>query len=578
MQLINVLTFGLEEFHKNIPEYAILSHTWGNAKDEVSFQEINNPSPEVRLKKGFRKIELCVQQAQLDGLMYCWVDTCCIDKSSSAELSEAINSMFTWYRNSAVCYIYLDDVEGMAPESLSAFRRSRWFTRGWTLQELVAPQTRRFFDMHWSCIGEMSRTLNNKYRVNGFFRVGTEADEIANLSSTTTKFSSWVAEITGIPDRVFYAGDLKSISAATKMSWAAKRETTRIEDQAYCLLGLFDVNMPLLYGEGRDAFIRLQEEILKKAPDHTLFTWGSTASSTPTLSGLLSYSPKNFSSYGCRNLRPKRIGNPYEMTNKGLHLQIRLVETMDDPDEFYAILDVDNETSLGQDYRYSIRLRRLDVWGQYARVHTDAGLRCENESDMSTSIIPSHIYVQNCINHVSPMNLTRNPSKLILGCRMTSMSLAIIGTSGSPSWDPDTFSISPPVSENYYARVALQQTMTPDPSLTMTIGWRIQKDASDNVISHLAALNDPNDLDNSHIAWWEVISSRTHNYFSDLSYAIVNGELVAEITLHDQSIKSFMKSRSPFSHMRKKTPVSKMSYAAMRLQASQSGYKKKKRK
>ncbi|EKJ76974.1 hypothetical protein FPSE_02849 [Fusarium pseudograminearum CS3096] len=461
MQLINVMTFGLEEFHKNIPEYAILSHTWGHAKDEVSFQEINNPSPEVRLKTGFRKIELCVKQAQLDGLMYCWVDTCCIDKSSSAELSEAINSMFTWYRNSAVCYIYLDDVEGMAPESLSAFRRSRWFTRGWTLQELVAPQTRRFFDMHWSCIGEMSRTLNNKYRVNGFFRVGTEADEMSNPSSTTTKFSSWVAEITGIPDRVFYAGDLKSISAATKMSWAAKRETTRIEDQAYCLLGLFDVNMPLLYGEGRDAFIRLQEEILKKAPDHTLFTWGSMASSTPTLSGLLSYSPKNF------------------------------IETMDDPDEFYAILDVESETSVGQDYRYSIRLRRLDVWGQYARVHTDAGLRCERESDMSTSIIPSHIYVQNCINHVSPMNLTRNPSKFILGCKMTT------------SWDPDTFSISPPVSENYYARVALQQTMTPDPSLTMTIGWRIQKDASDNVVSHLAALNDPNDLDNSHVAWWE---------------------------------------------------------------------------
>ncbi|KAF2207645.1 hypothetical protein CERZMDRAFT_50719 [Cercospora zeae-maydis SCOH1-5] len=118
--------------------YAILSHTWG--KNEVSFDDFHQDDAKTR--DGYRKIEYTCAQALKDGIEYVWVDTCCIDKRSSADLSEAINSMYRWYYNAQVCYAYLEDV-WTPPES----RRSLWFTRGWTLQELIAPETVRFFEV-----------------------------------------------------------------------------------------------------------------------------------------------------------------------------------------------------------------------------------------------------------------------------------------------------------------------------------------------------------------------------------------------------------------------------------------------
>lgn len=180
---------------------------------------------------------------------------CCIDKTSSAELSEAINSMFSWYQNAAVCYAYLSDVPKSTDVSAaeSSFSKSRWFTRGWTLQELIAPCNLVFFSMDWHTLG------------------------------TKIELSSRISSITGIERKFLSGKSLELASAAKIMSWAALRKTSRVEDIAYCLLGLFDINMPLIYGEGKKAFRRLQEEIMtSRSEDHSLFAWG-TIVATPSI-------------------------------------------------------------------------------------------------------------------------------------------------------------------------------------------------------------------------------------------------------------------------------------------------------
>ena len=199
------------------PPYAILSHTWGRDDEEVTFQDIQrNADP----KKGHEKLRFCSEKAALDGLGYFWVDTCCIDKSSSAELTEAINSMFRWYQNAAKCYVYLPDVsrkdtegEGLPrAEWKSAFRQSRWFTRGWTLQELIAPKSVIFF----SAEGQ---------------RLGDKASHEQTLH-----------EITGIPAEALRGKPLSEFSTDDRFSWQRNRQTGRDEDLAYSLFGIFDVH------------------------------------------------------------------------------------------------------------------------------------------------------------------------------------------------------------------------------------------------------------------------------------------------------------------------------------------------
>ncbi|OCK72907.1 hypothetical protein K432DRAFT_260321, partial [Lepidopterella palustris CBS 459.81] len=227
--------FSLIEFvGDTIPRYAILSHTWGADEEEVTFKDLVEGTG--KSKAGYKKIRFCGAQAALDGLQFSWVDTCCIDKSSSAELSEAINSMFRWYQNAAKCYVYLSDVAIGGPIEIgmwkSAFRQSRWFTRGWTLQELIAPTSVEFFSVEEERIGDKK-----------------------SLEQT-------LHEITGITVQALQGSLLSRFSVDERMSWAAKRETKREEDAAYSLLGIFDIHMPLIYGEGRKkAFIRLQKEI-----------------------------------------------------------------------------------------------------------------------------------------------------------------------------------------------------------------------------------------------------------------------------------------------------------------------------
>jgi hypothetical protein len=244
-----------------IPPYAILSHTWGNNQEEVSFQELQELNSvrqrdskalirhPVALKKGFSKIRSSAALALAHGFRFIWIDTCCIDKNSSAELSEAINSMYRWYQGSAVCYAFLSDVRstsdrtalnpihGSLPGGAEDVASSRWFTRGWTLQELIAPANVYFYNCDWAYLG---RKCDNP------------------------QFRDLVSSITGIDGRVLDGLlAIEDVSVAGRMAWASKRNTTRLEDTAYCLMGIFQVNMPLLYGEGSRAFIRLQEEILK---------------------------------------------------------------------------------------------------------------------------------------------------------------------------------------------------------------------------------------------------------------------------------------------------------------------------
>ncbi|KAH7305364.1 hypothetical protein BKA65DRAFT_560173 [Rhexocercosporidium sp. MPI-PUGE-AT-0058] len=198
--------------------------------------------PTNKGKAGYGKIQFCGEQARRDGLQYFWLDTCCIDKSNAVELQEAINSMFRWYRDATKCYVYLPDVSrprtDPADESnddwVSIFRKSEWFRRGWTLQELIAPASVDFFSKE----GEL---LGNK-----------------------VSLEQHIGEVTGIPTKALRGSPLSDFSVDERLSWAASRETFRQEDKAYSLLGIFNINMSLIYSEGKEnAFRRLKKKIQK---------------------------------------------------------------------------------------------------------------------------------------------------------------------------------------------------------------------------------------------------------------------------------------------------------------------------
>ncbi|KAI9686132.1 MAG: hypothetical protein M1822_003787, partial [Bathelium mastoideum] len=246
MRLLECESDGRLKFHEfndgDVPTYAILSHTWNvDNKEEVSYQDVETGNS--KSKAGYQKVRFCVQQAAADGLRYFWVDTCCIDKRNNTELSKAITSMFRWYQRAARCYVYLSDVPTQSSNTGTrqpddawelAFRKSRWFTRGWTLQELIAPSSVEFF----SSEGER---LGNKLTLEGT-----------------------IHDITGIPTNVLIQGLSSDLTVDEQMSWAANRHTKEPEDEAYSLLGIFDISMPLLYGEGREKAVRrLHEEINK---------------------------------------------------------------------------------------------------------------------------------------------------------------------------------------------------------------------------------------------------------------------------------------------------------------------------
>ncbi|KAH6972780.1 heterokaryon incompatibility protein-domain-containing protein [Ilyonectria sp. MPI-CAGE-AT-0026] len=260
MFLIDAKTLELKNFSgKPMPDdgYAILSHTW-ETEGEISMQEFRQRSADTKAKPGYAKIHKACEKALQYGIHHVWVDTCCIDKTSSAELSEAINSMFPWYEEALVCFAYLADVPPALGSPHDNFDTSRWFTRGWTLQELVAPQKLDFFANDWTLIA-------NRHEL------------ASRISHITNIKEAHLVDATPAAQRNLLA----RTSVAEKMSWASKRETTRKEDTAYCLLGILGVNMPLIYGEGERAFLRLQEEVVRTSFDPTILAWDTLHNTRP---------------------------------------------------------------------------------------------------------------------------------------------------------------------------------------------------------------------------------------------------------------------------------------------------------
>ena len=319
MRLLNIHTLEFGEFlDGNIPPYCILSHRWGET--ELSYRDFRKGCYRTDCP-GYQKIVnfcLVVKDRQVietfsnsELCQWVWIDTICIDKRSSAELSEAINSMFNWYKSASECFVYLNDVAagGSEEETLQALEDSSWFYRGWTLQELLAPEFVVFFDASWEIIGHLCGYVPCSY---------------GGLHST---YGPWIgteiSDITNIPVQCLNDLQAQDVSIAQRMSWASNRTTSRIEDEAYCLLGIFDINMPLLYGEGAKAFQRLQEEIIRRSCDQSIFAWAYPnhryADDAPR--ALLALSPHEFKDSGEVRSHIDNDEQPYQITNRGLQWQ-----------------------------------------------------------------------------------------------------------------------------------------------------------------------------------------------------------------------------------------------------------------
>ncbi|EWY83087.1 hypothetical protein FOYG_15160 [Fusarium oxysporum NRRL 32931] len=326
MRLLSAEDLQFEDFFgRKIQKYAILSHRWG--EEEPSYADMKTTivqrkawgtgqeSPwEGQIYQKIYQFSLMALQA---GYKYIWVDTCCIDKSSSAELQESINSMYQWYMDSGVCYVYLSDVSISASPSSTrhrgplssrpwteSFQNSQWFTRGWTLQELLAPRDLVFFDKDWNRCG-------NRAELQDAIEAATGIDA-ASLTNASLKDGTY----------------LRSIRLGRLFSWTAGRQTTRCEDRAYSLLGLFNVNMPLLYGEKDRAFYRLQEEIIKESEDASLLAWAYTEADDGFAPNGLAKSPSQFHKY--QNLMTKDLSRiPYvafspRMIARGLQVALSI--------------------------------------------------------------------------------------------------------------------------------------------------------------------------------------------------------------------------------------------------------------
>ena len=306
MRLIDVsdidhLTFHfVEEVDQGKPKYAILSHRW--REDEVSYEDVlerKNPN-----KRGWTKLNQFCSLIKSHGYQYGWIDACCIDKASSAELSEAINSMYMWYRCSTTCYAYLDDVpsntNGDGGHS-SALAQSEWFTRGWTLQELLSPYEVKFVDQEWHSIGTRR----------GLSRLISKFTHIP--ATTVTRYVG--TDVAGSYSPTSGVGEV--------MSWAARRKTTRYEDRAYSLLGMLGVHLPAMYGERHNAFHRLQVQIVESCEDDSIFAW--QVNTATEYQSFLAPTLEFFDGCRSRPLHPDSMWDkePGErrMTNKGLRLE-----------------------------------------------------------------------------------------------------------------------------------------------------------------------------------------------------------------------------------------------------------------
>ncbi|KAI0355784.1 hypothetical protein OH77DRAFT_311714 [Trametes cingulata] len=413
--------------------YAILSHVWARVGEhhypEPTFQDIrriqethdaqNSTGTSSVLAHLPEKIRRFCEVAAEHDYDYAWADMCCIDKTSSSELSEALNSMYDWYRYAGICYVFLHDVPTVTTAAEletrgSAFRNSRWHRRGWTLQELLAPSVVVFLSSEWRIIGT-KRTL-------------------ADLIQSITRIDR---------DVLTFRRPLEQFSVACRMSWAASRETSREEDEAYSLMGIFGVNMPTTYGEGRYAFIRLQEEIMKHISDQTIFAWGAVLPE------------HNFSFHPPRIYRPSsdRLTEYFSVSTSS-------------PDQFLL-------ASSPKDFRYSSGVVSIP-WDEFMRIlrapsemrptytTTSYGVRARLPL-LGVRAKDSHTNAPTCIALLACKDAAGNVMTLLLRSQPQRPDEdffvgAVVGSLGSimRSMDNiDPFSMMPAFSQHYYRTASL---------------------------------------------------------------------------------------------------------------------------
>lgn len=409
-----------------LPPYAILSHTWGD--DEVIWADFERGT--AHKKPSFGKVTSSCLRAIEDGLEWVWIDSACIDKSSSAELSESINSMYDWYRRAEICYAHLEGVSETADvtQTSGEFAGCRWFTRGWTLQELLAPTEIAFYSEGWVKIGDKAALCRP------------------------------LSVITGIDEDILTgAKALESASIAKRMSWAAQRQTTRPEDVAYCLMGIFGVNMPMLYGEGDKAFLRLQEEIMKQSDDQSIFAWANMSPSAETYHGLLAKSPLDFAhSHSVMPYQDWEPRPPYQLTNRGLQIDLPLTVRQEGSSTvFIAALDCPAPPDYEDGSFLGIYLKKLPHGDrQYTRIRVGQFAKIRERGrrqtiyvkqnnipvvDMDT-VFPHHVLQL----RMGPSRFDYNPIRVITDPSRTSSHPDIITSSRSDvrRWLPASQSIS----------------------------------------------------------------------------------------------------------------------------------------
>jgi hypothetical protein len=305
MRLLNTHTLEFEEFVGRPEEdYAILSHRSGD--EEVSYKEFRKSREAVKHRAGYKKIAEFCEISKQRGYRLAWIDTCCIDKRSSAELSEVLNSMFEWYQNSSECYVWLEDYSG----NLDDLHKCTWFKRAWTLQEMLAPERVVFFTLDWKVIGHKIFTP-----ALGDLPCPCELKTPAGLTLVGQNLIPWLAKASGIPETYLLGTKVHYASVAARMSWASHRSATRVEDCAYSLMGFFGINMPMLYGEGTAAFRRLQEEIMRNNDDSSIFCYKSSG-----FFELMARGPECFAHRGNVTEGHIQSAEPYSFTNRGLRL------------------------------------------------------------------------------------------------------------------------------------------------------------------------------------------------------------------------------------------------------------------
>ena len=319
----------------DVTRFAILSHTW--ERGELSYEDLHGQNDlsgshlglqdsdrDGGRQRSFEKLHNFCDIAEEYGTEFAWADNVCIDKSSSAELDESIRSMFSWYRNAAICIVYLAQTN-----DLRDFAHDRWFTRGWTLQELLAPRRLKFYSKRWHRLTEF---LNDKISAEDVRRLNNQSltRQLDLLSDAILKAAGLVMQHV----RDFVPG-IRHPSLPERMQWIARRATTREEDESYSLMGIFNVSISIAYGEGRErAFFRLYQAILEVGYERDWLLWtGRSVSPSIHPSRMIPSSPKCYLTWNVNFRRDTPEGRmvsalenePLGLTNVGLPMKILFV-------------------------------------------------------------------------------------------------------------------------------------------------------------------------------------------------------------------------------------------------------------